>query len=131
MDELKYLGARVAKGALSRRDFMGRASALGLTAAGASTLLADAVKAAGPNKGGHIKVGSIGGESTNSQDPAAAASQVPFLNLRQWGQTLTGVAANGELGGILAESIEASDDAKVWAFKIRKGVEFHSITARR
>lgn len=126
MDELKYLGRQAAKGVLSRRDFMGRASALGLTAAAASSMLASAVKAEGPKKGGHIKVGSVGGESTNTQDPALALTQVAGLNLRQWGNTLTGTTPEGVLEGILTDSIEPSADAKTWSFKIRKGVEFHN-----
>lgn len=126
MDELKFYSRLAAAGRMDRREFLGRASTFGLTAAAASTMLGDAVLAAGPKKGGHIKVGSIGGESTNTQDPAAAASQVPFLNLRQWGETLTGVSPTGDLGGRLAESVEASADAKVWTFAIRKGVEFHN-----
>ena len=84
MDELKYLSGKVAKGALSRRDFMGRASALGVTAGLAGTLLADAAKAAGPQKGGIIRAGMQGGESTNSLDPATWASNVPSM----WGGTV-------------------------------------------
>ena len=40
--------------------------------------------------------------------------------------TLTQVAANGELTGELAESWEASADAKRWTFTLRRGVEFHN-----
>lgn len=126
MDELKYLGRKVAQGALNRRDFLGRASALGLTAAAANTFLTDAAKAAGPQKGGHLKIGSVGGESTNTQDPALTASQVPYHNLAHWGETLVEVSPTGEPVMRMAESVEASADAKTWRFKIRKGVEFHN-----
>ena len=57
MDELKYLGRKVATGALNRHDFMGRASALGLTATAASSLMAGAAKAAGAQKGGTLRAG--------------------------------------------------------------------------
>lgn len=126
MDELKYLGRKVATGALNRRDFMGRASALGLTATAASTLLAGAAKAAGPNKGGILRAGMQGGESTNSLDPATFASNVPFSLGRCWGDTLVRVSASGEVENRLAESVEASADAKTWRFKMRSGVEFHN-----
>ena len=39
---------------------------------------------------------------------------------------LTKVKSNGELTGELAESWSASPDAKVWTFKLRKGVKFHN-----
>jgi len=93
-NELDYLKKRVAQGKLSRRDFMGKASALGVTAAAATTMLADAAYAEGPKKGGVFKLGSVGGESTNSLDPATYASQVPFHNGRQFGETLVEVGAD-------------------------------------
>ena len=46
-DELSYLSRRVAAGKLSRRDFLGRAAALGVAATFANGMLASAVKAAG------------------------------------------------------------------------------------
>ena len=125
-NELDYLKKRVAQGKLSRRDFMGKASALGVTAAAATTMLADAAYAVGPKKGGVFKLGSVGGESTNSLDPATYASQVPFHNGRQFGETLVEVGADGGLAPKLAESFESSADAKTWMFKIRKDVEFHN-----
>ncbi len=126
MDELKYLGRKVATGALNRRDFMGRASALGLTATAASSMMAGAAKAAGPQRGGTLRAGVQGGESTNSLDPATFASSVPYMLGRCWGDTLVGVDAGGNVVGRLAESVEASDDATSWRFKMRQGVEFHN-----
>ena len=39
---------------------------------------------------------------------------------------MTEILPNGDLGPELAESWEASPDAKVWTFKLRKDVEFHN-----
>ena len=39
---------------------------------------------------------------------------------------LTEINGKGEVVGELAESWEASPDAKTWTFKLRKGVEFHN-----
>lgn len=125
-DQLDYMTSRVTAGKMTRREFMGKAAALGVSAAMASTLFADAARAAGPVKGGTLKMGIQGGESTNSLDPALAASALPFQNLRTFGDTLVNVAADGSIDNRLAESVEASADAKTWNFKIRKGVEFHN-----
>ncbi|MCC5973252.1 MAG: ABC transporter substrate-binding protein [Rubellimicrobium sp.] len=125
-DELRYLLARTAQGKHSRRAFLGRAGALGLTAAAANSLLATAVRAAGPQKGGNLVIGLVGGESTNSLDPALAASQVPYTYLRTSGDTLVNTTPAGDIEMRLAESIEASDDARIWRFAIRQGVEFHN-----
>jgi peptide/nickel transport system substrate-binding protein len=125
-DELRYLLARTAAGRHSRRAFLGRAGALGLSAAVANTMLATAVRAQGPVRGGVLKAGLQGGESTNSLDPAIAASQVPYHNLRTAGETLVEVSETGALDLRVADAVESSPDAKVWMFRIRKGVEFHN-----
>jgi peptide/nickel transport system substrate-binding protein len=70
-NELVYLSHRVAAGRMNRRDFLGRASALGVSAAFAGGLLADAARAQGPVKGGTLRAGLVGGESTDGLDPAA------------------------------------------------------------
>jgi peptide/nickel transport system substrate-binding protein len=123
-DELQYLSKKVAKGQMTRRDFMGRAAALGISTVVATGMLSTAAKAEGPKKGGMFKIGSGGGESTNTQDPALTASSVPLNNLRAWGETLVETKANGDLDYRMAESVEASADAKQWVFKIRKGIPF-------
>ena len=124
--ELEYLSHRVTKGKMNRRDFMGRAAALGVAAPVAASMLTSAAKAQGAQKGGTLRAGLVGGESTNSLDPATFLSQVPYSFGRAWGETLVNVSATGELDLRIAEEIGASDDAKVWTFKIRKGVEFHN-----
>ena len=55
-DEIRYLAQLTAQGRLSRRSFLGRAGALGLSVAAANTLLSRAVQAAGPVKGGTLRV---------------------------------------------------------------------------
>jgi peptide/nickel transport system substrate-binding protein len=124
--ELKFLTHRVAAGKLSRRDFLGRAAALGVTATFADTLLGAAAKAAGPQKGGTLRAGMQGGAATDSLDPASWQSQVPYFFGRQWSEQLVQMSADGEVKPALAEEWGSSDDAKVWTFKIRKGVQFHN-----
>jgi len=125
-DELNYLSRRVALGKLSRRDFLGRASALGVSAAFANTLLTGAVRAAGPVKGGTLKAGLVGGESTNSLDPALFMTQVPFAFGKMWGEMIVELSPEGALEYRIAEEIGSSPDAKTWTLKIRDGVEFHN-----
>ena len=117
--ELQYLSQQVALGRSSRRDFLGRAAALGVSAALANTLLASAAMAAGPVKGGTLKIGLVGGAATDSNDPATFASQVMFHVGRCWGEELLGTTPTGELVPILASEWSSSPDAKVWTFKIR------------
>jgi peptide/nickel transport system substrate-binding protein len=124
--ELDFLSKRVAAGKLSRRDFLGRAAALGVTATFANSMLAGAARAQGPVKGGILRSGLQGGESTNSLDPALNKSQVPYNFCKQWGEFIVRLNRDGSLENKLAEEIGASDDAKTWTMKIRSGVEFHN-----
>ena len=104
---------------------MTQATSLGLTVALASSLASTAVKAHA-KKGGHLRVGVGHGSTTDSLDPATYEngwlSGVGYAIHNH----LAEVNNNGDLVPELAESWEASDDAAVWRFKIRKGVEFHS-----
>ena len=124
MKELDFYAGRVTDGKMTRREFMGKAAALGVGTAMASTLFADAARAAAPVKGGSFKMGVQGGESTNSQDPALWASDVPIAGGNCWAETLVEVEPDGSLSGFVAESWEGSADAKIWRFKVRQGLEF-------
>ncbi|MEX0280632.1 MAG: ABC transporter substrate-binding protein [Arenibacterium sp.] len=123
-DQLDFYAGQVTAGRMTRREFMGKATALGVSAAMASTLFADAARAADPVKGGIFRMGVQGGESTNSQDPASWASDVPIAGGSCWGETLAEVGPDGSLNGLVAESWEGSADAKTWRFKVRQGIEF-------
>lgn len=124
--ELEFLSHTVASGKLSRRDFLGRAAALGVSAAFANSLLSDAAKAAGPVKGGQLKAGLQGGESSNVLDPALNLSQVNFNFGKCWGELLVELKPDGGLENRIAEEIGSSSDAKTWTMKIRKGIQFHN-----
>jgi len=123
-DELKYLSQQVARRRLDRRSFLGRAGALGLTAASANSLLSSAVMAQGAVKGGTIKVAIDGGSSADSLDPAVAANSTAAQVNRLWGEPLVELDAEGGLEMKLATGFEASADAKTWTFQIRDGVTF-------
>ncbi|PBB98881.1 ABC transporter substrate-binding protein [Mesorhizobium sp. WSM3862] len=120
--ELDYLSRRVAAGLMSRREFLGRATALGVSATFANSLLAGAAKAQTPKKGGILKAGVQGGATTDSLDPAATSSHFT----RCWGEILMEVTSDGGIEYRIAEKVGSSKDAKTWTMKIRKGVEFHN-----
>ena len=68
--EISHLQALFADRTITRRDFMGRAAALGLTTALATTLAGEAAKAATPKQGGLMKLAMGHGSTTDTYDPA-------------------------------------------------------------
>jgi len=123
-NHMDYLKQRVLAGLMSRREFIGRAGALGVSAAFANTMLSHAVHAAGPKKGGTIRMGFQGGSTTDSLDPALATNQVALMVIRMWGEGLTELGDDGSIRGKVAESFSSSPDARVWTFRVRQGLTF-------
>ncbi|MER9702570.1 ABC transporter substrate-binding protein [Mesorhizobium sp. M0146] len=124
--ELDYLSRCVVTGRLSRREFLGRATALGVSAAFASSLLDSAARAQPPVKGGLIKAGLGNGAATDSLDPASFATSVQITFGKCWGELLLEMSPDGGIEYRIAEAIDGSKDAKTWTMKIRKGVQFHN-----
>jgi peptide/nickel transport system substrate-binding protein len=124
-DDLAKLLDFIDSAGLSRRSFLGRTAAFGATAALGSGLLAKSARAEEPKKGGVLKMGLGGGESTDTLDPGLADSPAPFSVNRQWGDAIVKVTADGQIEPRLAESFSANADATEWTFVIRKGVKFH------
>jgi peptide/nickel transport system substrate-binding protein len=122
--QLDWMIGQARTGRMNRREFLGRTTALGVSAGLAAALFARTA-AADPVKGGVLRAGMSGGESTNSLDPALAASDVPFMINHTWGETLVDVDASGMLDMRLAEEVSSNADATEWMFKIRQGVEYH------
>lgn len=114
-----------ADGTISRRAFMGRAAALGLTTTLVSGLAGRAAKAETPKKGGTLNLAMGHGDTSDTIDPAALLSGYQWALGYAYRNTLTQVAAGGKLDPCLAESWDSSDDATAWYFNLRQGVEFH------
>ena len=116
----------------NRRDFVGGALAAGPILGAEAMSGFNPLSAATPKKGGHIRLGVAEGSTSDLLDPAPDSSAfITFLSSTYLSQ-LTEVSADGSLKPLLAESFEASADAKKWTFDLRKGVEFHdgkSLTA--
>ena len=124
--KVKFLQSSFEHGNLSRRNFMQGMLALGVSMTSAISLV-DVAQAATPKKGGRFRIGITGGATSDVMDPGKILDSY-MLNY-QFGQlrnNLTEVAPSGELIPELAESWEASPDAKTWHFKVRQGVEFHN-----
>ena len=126
MTTLKKLENDFRLGRIGRRQFMAQATALGGTLALSPAVFSGPALAA-PQKGGTLRVGCSGANTSDSWD-GGTHSDI-FMQMLGHGMVfdcLTEVKADGSLVGELAESWEASDDATQWTFKLRKGVEFHN-----
>ena len=106
---------------ISRRGLLKTGAAAGVLAATGVPLYA------APKKGGRLRAGLNGANTSDSWDGRthsdifmiASASGAVF-------DCLTATAADGSLVGELADSWEASADAKTWTFNLRQGVTFHN-----
>lgn len=105
-----------------RRDFL-KAGA----AAVAATTLPSMPAFGAAKKGGRLRIGSSGANTSDSWDGRTHSDL--FMQLAAHGcvfDCLTEVGADGKLVGELAQDWEASTDAKTWTFNLRKGVTFHN-----
>jgi len=124
MSELDHLTHLARTGRLSRRQFLDRAAAVGLTAAAASSILTRAGLAQEPTQGGDLIIGLDGAGATDSLDPQTYTATYMQTVGYQWGNCLVELNEQNELTPELAESWEPNADATQWVFKLRKGVQF-------
>ena len=125
-DKIKDIQQSFETGQVSRRSFMAGALAMGVSLTAASAIL-NKVEAATPKKGGRLRVGLTGGATTDVLDPGQILDlYMIHLQFGQLRNSLTEVAPDGQLAPELAQSWEASPDAKTWHFKLQQGVEFHN-----
>ena len=112
----------ITNGRLDRRGF------LKTTAAGAiaASLPLGGAMAATPKRGGHLRIGKGHGATTDTLNPGMFENGYTIALTFAKDGHLTEVLADGSIGPEIAESWEASEDAKIWRFKIRKGVTYHS-----
>jgi len=125
MSALRPLIDRYRAGQISRREFLTAGTAFGVTLPAATSILSSQSQAA-PKKGGHVRGAATGGSTTDTLDPALLVDPYLYTLNYTLRNNLTEILPDGSLVGELAESWEASPDAKVWTFKLREGVEFHN-----
>jgi peptide/nickel transport system substrate-binding protein len=112
----------ITNGRLDRRGFL-KSTALGAVAA---SLPFGAAMAMTPKKGGHLRVGKGHGQTTDTLNPGQWSNGYMLAITFAKDGHITEVLADGSIGPEIAESWEASADAAIWRFKIRKGVTYHS-----
>ncbi len=112
MAELKALEHSLTQGKISRREFLTRLSALGITTALSPTFFCTPAQAKKPQKGGRLRLGLGGGSTTDSLDPATMTDAMAYNINWQVRNCLTEVDYRGNIVPELAKSWESSSDAK-------------------
>lgn len=113
-------------GTMNRRGVLKSTGAAALTLA-AGPFGGTMAMAGTPKKGGHLRVGISGGQTGDSLDPISFSdSFIILLGAGALYGRLTEVDTDGTLIGALAESWEATPDARAWTLNLRQGVEFHN-----
>ncbi len=111
----------------SRREFLGRAAALGLIpvlAGGTGVSPAFAAQDGTPVQGGTFVT--LGHQEVASLSPEGSGPTVQWVAIVQIHNALYEMDHNYELVPVLAESYEASADGLTYTFKLRKDVTFHN-----
>lgn len=126
MQAHKILSEMFSQGKISRREFLARASALGLTAALSPAILNTRAFASVPKKGGRLRIGMADCHVTDSLDPMFANAMGNITISYTINNCLFELDDKNNLVPELAESYEVSSDATKWHLKLRKGVEFHN-----
>ncbi len=126
MSKLSKLTKMFNQNKISRRQFIAQVSALGFAVAVSPALLAGTARASVPKKGGHFIIGMSGGSTTDSMDPGTLVSNMNQNVNWQIRNCLVEIDHNFNAIPELAESWGSTPDAKVWTFKLRKGIEFHN-----
>ncbi len=116
MNAIEKLHAQLINGEISRREFLKRASVLGVAAAAPGSLLMNTAHAATPKKGGHMRVATVQGSSTDLLDPTQLTSGMTNFLFYTIHSQLTEVLPNGEIAPLLAESFEIRNDPSEWVF---------------
>lgn len=123
---LQKMCDQISKGHLSRRDFMVRATALGVSGFVVQQMLADTAAAQTPKIGGLLRVGAPGASTDDSLDPATLDDTFDILPCFLLRNNLVDIDEYSRPVPGLAESWDVSADVATWTFNLRRGIEFHN-----
>ena len=124
MNQWEELQQAAVTGSVSRREFMRRAAALGITTSLASGVLTKAGFAAAPVKGGTLRIGMAGGSTTDSLDVTTYTDTVMINVSTSIWDGLVEVDDKNQVQPELLESLEPNADASEWVCNVRKGITF-------
>ena len=124
MSALKQLEGMLLKGKISRRQFLTQVSALGLAAAVSPALLSTPARASTPKKGGRFRIGVNDFGTHDTLDPALNETQYTMLLQFQLRNCLVEIGPGGTFVPELAESWEATPDARRGPSTFAKGSSF-------
>ncbi|MCR8726650.1 ABC transporter substrate-binding protein [Frigidibacter sp. ROC022] len=119
------LAAEAREGRISRRSFMQRSMAAGLTASTATGLWTGAARAE-PKRGGTFRWGIHDGNTSDTHDPGTYVTRQMIFLAHQYRSYLTMINPDNSLGPDLATEWSATPDAAEWTFKITDKASFHS-----
>ena len=111
----------------TRRQVMQYFMASGATAVAAGTLFGSATEAWAntPKRGGKLIMAADQHGPNDTLDPALFTSAADYFRGRMFYGSLTRLTSSLGYEPELAEEVLSNDDATVWTFKLRKGVEWH------
>ena len=123
--QLDWMAGEVRAGRMSRREFVGRAGALGVGAAAAGSLLSSAGIAAEPMKGGTVIVATEYAGPEETYDTLKMTNSTDIQRSYQVYNRLTDLDRDMNVVPSLATEWESANGATEWTFKLREGVEYH------
>ncbi len=126
--EAEFWAAQYMKRRISRREFMGRVGATGLTLAAAGSLITstNSAFASTPQKGGRLRLGWYNHSANDTLNPNRLTTSLDFQRAYQTMGTLVRYNPDLSLSPDLATEWSPSADGMTWTFVLREGVAFHN-----
>ncbi|KAA8998996.1 peptide ABC transporter substrate-binding protein [Affinibrenneria salicis] len=110
----------------SRRSFLNTAALLGAGSVLSLSPLSGFAADAAPKKGGVLKLGMSGGNTSDTLDPTLFSDWVPLNQAYMLMNGLVEIDENNQATPELLAGWLAEPGAKEWRFKVRQGVTFHN-----